>query len=155
MQHYIEHVYSGSLPTHSLKTGNFTEHDSNEHYNSLARLYVLGERVLNAKCQNAIIREIFRISKLQCEASDRSMFPDSQAITIICQGTTPESPARRLTVDFAVCHSNEAWFEDIDDHGYLLDFSKALVRKVEDQKSVRDFRDVTLKAKNYFVIKEN
>jgi hypothetical protein len=151
MQHYIEHVYSGIVPTHSLTAEKMWDTEDKHFYDSLAQLYVLAERVLNAKCQNVVIREIFRLSQLECGPLETTIYPDTPAINIIYQGTTPESPARRLVVNFAVCHGDESWFDDGDDCGYMLDFGKALINRVMVHESVAEFRDLVLKAEDYFV----
>lgn len=54
-------------------------------------------------------------------------------------------------VDFAVCYSTETWFDGEDHPGYLLDFSKALVKKVIEHDSADGFRGATLRAEDYFV----
>jgi hypothetical protein len=153
MQHYIDHVYSGRVPTHNLTAEKMSDVDGH-YYESLVHLYVLAERMLDANCRNAIIREIFRLSQLECGSPKAKTYPDSQAITVIYQGTTSESPARRLMIDFAVCCGDETWFDGEDGQEYLLDFSKAMVKKLRVHKSVSEFRFVTLKAEDYFVSEE-
>lgn len=85
MQHYMEFVYSGRVPTQDLTAEKMSEIDEKHCYDSLAHLYVLAERVLNPKCQNAIIREIFRLCMLECGSSESEIYPGTYAIIIIYQ----------------------------------------------------------------------
>jgi hypothetical protein len=147
MQHYIEHLYGGKLPTHNL-TAETTSKIETEPYDMLAQLYVLGERVLNAKYQNAVTREILRLSKLSYGPQATCWYPGASTINILYQGTTSHSPIRRMMVDFGVYSGSQSWFKETRDPGYYFDFSRALIQKVVDQKTVCDFRGTCMKAKD-------
>jgi hypothetical protein len=151
VQYYIENVvHGGRLPTHNVTAGPFCT-IGELHYPLLARLYVLGERLLNAKYQNLVIQEIFRLSQLRCGPDRIQVFPSSPAVKLIYQGTTPDSPARRLMVDLAVHYSDETWFDAGNDHEYSVDCNKALMQVKNAQKRDRDFRLVPLKVEDYLV----
>ncbi|KAF2000438.1 hypothetical protein P154DRAFT_435014, partial [Amniculicola lignicola CBS 123094] len=70
--------------------------DRDEAYVQLAKAYVLGESLLDAKFKNTILDSIITAT------TTFDYFPVGQPITIIYEGTPVESPARRLMVDFYV-----------------------------------------------------
>jgi hypothetical protein len=156
VQLYIAHVvYGGKLQTHDV-TG-APEYTPNRYqYTLLAQLYVLGERLLNAVFQNTIIREIVRLSHLQSQFGPLNCrhYPSSGAVDTIYRGTTSQSPARRLMVDFATSSCNEDWIGRCNfdpDADFWRDFGKALLRKTLAQRTIRDFRNVHLNAADYLV----
>jgi len=70
----------------------------------LARLYVLGERLVDETFQNAVL------SAMIYHAVERDSFPPEAAINIIYSGTgSASSPARRLMVDMFVYACDEDW----------------------------------------------
>jgi hypothetical protein len=152
MEHYVEQLYGGKLPTLGVMNGQSFAVE-NSHYDMLGQLYVLGERMLNSKLQNSVIREILRLSQLKSTHSTVT-FPSTKCISTIYEGTTSASPARRMMVDFAISYGHQGWFEIRENKEYLVDFSKALLRKMAAQKSANDFRGVSLKAKDYLVSEE-
>jgi hypothetical protein len=153
MQHYVEHVYGDELPTHSLTHGDSCTIEDT-HYNMLAQLYILGERMLNVKYQNTIIRELLRLRHLDhglTALQTVNYYPGSVCINTLYQGTTSLSPARRMMVDFVILHGNERLLDQVLDPNFLVDFSKTFISGVKAQKSVGDFRLVSLKAEDYLV----
>jgi hypothetical protein len=153
MQLYIEHLYGSKMLMHDLTSVPLCDFNTN-HYEMLAKLYVLGERTMNAKYQNVIIHEFFRFAGLTCGLSKCRHFPGTKAIVVIYNGTTSNSPARRMMADFAVFHGDAAWFYSGDDSRYLLDVTKALFQRMMDQTSVRDFRLVPMNVEYYLVSEE-
>lgn len=147
MQDYIGHLYGVKLPTRVLVTGSCEVNDG--HYEALGRLYVLGERMLDTKYQNKIICEFFRLTQV-C-----NYYPVGSCINVIYEGTTPESPARRMLLDFATEHGSESWFDTAlhtaPGQEYLLDLSKALFQEMAARESANDFRRLPMKAEDYFV----
>lgn len=141
MRHYIEYVYSGKPPTHDLTVAPEARSIVSRHYPLLAEIYIIAERGLDAKCQNVIIRELIRLVKLTQKS------PGVACVDIVYRGTTAESPARRLVVDFATGCINDYWLliEGTGLHEeFWRDLSKALLRKA---KTPID----PIKAKNYLV----
>ncbi|KAF2130160.1 hypothetical protein P153DRAFT_269394, partial [Dothidotthia symphoricarpi CBS 119687] len=59
----------------------------------LARLYVLGEKLMDQQFQAAIIDAMIEF------VEEKRLLPSMHCIEIIYNGTTAESPARRLMVD--------------------------------------------------------
>lgn len=142
VQHYIEYVYSGKLPANTLTKDSTFWDFARPHYNLLAELYVLGERRLDPKFQNGIVKEFFKLSRLTGRA------PGIEFVDIIHRGTTTESPARRMAVDCAaISNDNEYWlnpeFADYN-HEFWFDLCSALFRRSKPAV-------VPVKAKNYLV----
>jgi hypothetical protein len=158
MQHYIEYVFSGKPPTHSLSASMTTfGPEPWRRAQLLASLYVLGERMLNPRFQNDVIKELFRLNHFEAGTGNRMFTPFTSAspVNIIYQGTTESSPARRLMVDFATGYALQHWLlDDGLDPTFVLDFTWALLRKVHSQQSVRDFCWPPLKAGDYLVCED-
>lgn len=80
-----------------------------------ARIYVFGERMMAPGLQNVVIHEIFRLACLDEPGALKPIaLPRPSDIDTIYQGTTPESSARRMTVDFAAVYNCESWFVSLD-----------------------------------------
>jgi hypothetical protein len=156
MQYYIGHLYGAKLPTHDLSAGIICTL-KDKHYGMLADLYVLAERMLDAKYQNAIIREFFRLVHLVFGPPETKSryYPVGEAVNnIIYGGTTLASPARRMLVDWSTSHGSKSWLNGVTNPEYLLDLSKALFEKLLAQKSVNDFRLVHMKVEDYLVCED-
>lgn len=101
----------------------------------LARLYVLGEHLNDTRFQDAVISAIVVLTQ-EKDQDGIHWYPGMDAINIIYDGTTAESPARRLVVDFHVRHGTENWIKDhcVEGdpenfhHDFLIDLSQALLK---------------------------
>jgi hypothetical protein len=123
VQHYIEHLYGCPPPTHDQQSG--AKYFEGDHqYEVLVGLYLFAERAMHVDYQNTIIQEVIRISTLEYGPEKTKYYTATRSINMIYEGTTPNSPFRRLVVDFAVVCSSNTWFNDLLDPRYLLDFSK-------------------------------
>lgn len=101
---YLDFVYTHTLSSTLVNASSFV-HDM---YETLATLYVLGDRMLDASLRKAAVHEIIRCTTL--EAVDGSTtFPSNLAINAIYNGTTSSSPARCLMVDLWVRNGAKAW----------------------------------------------
>jgi hypothetical protein len=69
----------------------------------LANSYVLGERLIDRRYQNAVLDTILSY------CMERDTFPSNAVIRIIYNGTPSSSPARRLLVDFWACEATTSW----------------------------------------------
>ena len=157
MGYYIEHLYGGPLPTHKLKAGPLVLDAEQPSYELLATLYVLGERMLDTYYRNKIIQEFLRLVRFnEYGPSINDSWPGPKAVSTIYQGTTEESPARRLMVDFVVNYSNSATYGGFAaaDPGFLMDVGKALLKKVQFKLSTSDFRGLSMSAEQYLVREE-
>jgi hypothetical protein len=144
---YLNFTYHGKLPTEAitLLVGPTFIGDP---YIYLAKTYVLGERMLDRSVQHAVIREIIRLTTIKGHES-RARFPGSAPITIAYEGTSTGSPIRRLLVDQRVVKGSESWSFS-ENPEFLKDLSKALLKALLDQKTIRDCRDRVLAAEDYF-----
>jgi hypothetical protein len=108
MEYYIEHMYGGKLPTHTLQSERKQTYSKPSHLELLASLYVLGERMLDPKYQNTIIHELLRLIHHHSGfGGSYTSFPGTKTMNIIYQRTTAGSPARRMMVDFVTNSRNE------------------------------------------------
>ncbi|KAF2827201.1 hypothetical protein CC86DRAFT_257742, partial [Ophiobolus disseminans] len=92
---YFKWLYSRNLPV-----SNHTDHVQ------YSRLYVLGEKLMNEAFQNAVIDDYAEASHAQDE------WPTRSAVRVIYDGTTTESPARRLLIDMYCWHGDEKWVDN-------------------------------------------
>jgi hypothetical protein len=146
--HYLNFAYHGKLPTQDIIT-NFPGGLCPDPYPSLAKIYVLGERMIDKAVQHAAIKEFIRLSSLKNKDNQRS-FPGAQATTVLFEGTNANSPIRRLIVDFYVTYGTASWAYDSHHRELLSDLAKELQIKVHAQTTVRDFHNRTLVAEDYF-----
>jgi hypothetical protein len=127
--YYIEHLYGIELPTHKLTVDVLTGDLIQAPCRLLATLYTFGERMLDWRFCDKIIRELFRL----IHRGRSACWPGAEVVNIIYQGKTAGSPARRMMVDFAVNEGNPTWFSSPTalDPTYLLDLNKVLLEKHE------------------------
>jgi hypothetical protein len=148
--HYLSYTYSKFLPTDIFTkdfTGTFPE-ESDEYYQLLAELYVLGERLLDETIQGALIKEIIRLAQLTDKES-KSYYPKGEAVNTIYRGTTAGSPARRLMVNFHVANGTTKWFDSTCDAAFVLDVVKSLYAKMTETDYVSTMRKSQLEASEY------
>jgi len=100
-----------------------------ECYRYLARLYVLGERLLDSTFQNCVVAAVIRRSQTY------KKYTGNPAIQIVYAGTPAGSPARRLLIDFWLFNAKPAWkgLDDLTKHT-CADFVNDLVRKLLEQR---------------------
>ncbi|KAF2444403.1 hypothetical protein P171DRAFT_444593 [Karstenula rhodostoma CBS 690.94] len=116
---YVHWLYMGTIPR---PDDNAPDHKD---YPFLAKLYVLGEELLDAIFKNRTIDAIIAVyikSKL---------WPIGETIRIIYEGTPEGSPARRLMADgFArIAYDHPSWMKEFKNcsHDFLVDVSRAMV----------------------------
>jgi hypothetical protein len=142
--HYLNFAYLEKLPTQDMKKATS---DDGAHYTGLAKIYVLGERMLNKPVQHAVIREIRRLAKFT--ASDGKLWlPGFRSIAIVYEGTSAGCPMRQLLVDMHLTHGVTIC-NGPEHPEFLIDFSKALLKNVLAQKTACDFRSRKLVAEDY------
>lgn len=131
LTHYLNYAYSQKLPTDRITAVASTGFPGGT-WTVLAKIYVLGESMLDQSVQNAVIKEFVRLPRLTCEANktNKSWYPSAEAISLIYDGTTAESPARRLMVDYHVVRGYETWLGSHCHPAFLLDLAKALQKKI-------------------------
>lgn len=150
MSHYIQHIYSGKFQTHQY-TEKCPGGKKSAGYELLAKLYVLGERLLDSTFRNAIICEILRIRELKSNVAPYVKWnPTTIPTNIIYQGAPERSPARRLIIDVNLIHGNKQWHTSDADQRFLFDLTVGLFNMVMPN-TVEQVRGRGLKAEDYFV----
>ena len=92
---YVQWLYSHNI-------------DNKHNTSKWARMYVLGEMLMDLDFQNAVLATMMH----QCDT--QKLFPGGHQVNIIYAGTTEMSPARRLLVDFFVWVGGETWVNGKD-----------------------------------------
>jgi hypothetical protein len=147
---YLNYAYCQRLPTGTVTAVASTGFPEGT-WTTLANIYVLGERMLDQSVKHAVIREFVRLPKLTCEAnkSNKSWSPNAEAISVIYDGTTEGSPARRLMVDYHVARGYESWLGAHHHPAFVLDLAKALQNKITSGAAYSSFRFAALAADDY------
>ena len=99
---YVHWLYTGNMPR--------LFDDPDDEFAFLAKLYVLGEELMDVTFKNIII-DIFVVVTVE----DRC-YPIGEPVAIIYAGTPASSPARRLMVDFCAHVAN------VKDDSWLIEF---------------------------------
>jgi hypothetical protein len=97
----------------------------------LARMYVLGEKIIDQAFQNAVVNAMIA---LHVSAKGSQNFPSYSTIDIVYKGTSDNSPVRRLLVDLWAFNMLPTWhnLEILKEAGYKPftdDLLQALVEK--------------------------
>lgn len=152
---YLNFVFDGTLPTHAITNGNEIRDTGSSVYYTLCYLYALGERLLDAKLRNAVIKEFVRLSEWPDD--EGYYYCPSWGVTAAAYETTlAGSPLRRFLVDVLVTSGLLEWLSkssiDLEDNSELLaDVVKEFTRKAEEGQNPGAFRDKELSAEKYFV----
>lgn len=150
MTDYLTFTYSSDLPTStSIKSGP-AQAPTVSDWISLAKLYVLGERMLDKCIRNAIVSELLRISELPDKNGLTSFMPVA-ASNILFNGTPEWHPIRQMVVDKYVARGGEHWLLAGTENLALLEVARALLYKVARRQPYDGFRDRQIRAKDYFV----
>jgi hypothetical protein len=146
MGYYIEHMYGLAPPTRIFTLKSQCPSNMGPQFELLAELYVLGERRLDAKFQNKIMQELFRMVRVSDTA------PGIECANALFRGTMTESPARRMIVDYAATCLSNYWLEidrEGSDRDFWLDLSRVLIKKVKATKGQKP--NPRLNAADYLV----
>jgi hypothetical protein len=96
----------------------------------LSRLYVLGERILDEPFRNALLYEMTRVIAFDTSSATGPTGPPPGVVNIIYQGTTANSPARHLLVDWYVAYGDHSHCRVHHGKEYLFDITTALFNKI-------------------------
>jgi hypothetical protein len=96
-------------------------------YPFLAKLYVLGEELIDIRFKNCILDTFVTVAR------EARWYPTGHPIAIIYAGTPMNSPARRLMIDFFAyeAHSNDdSWTKQLQDcpKEFVLDALVAIIK---------------------------
>lgn len=149
MRHYINFNYGQKLPTYHVVAGG-DDAAREQCYTILGRLYVLAERFLDKTTQNEIMKEFLRVRPLDT-SEGFTWSPIGQRVADIYEGTSPDSPARRLMVDLHLAFGREDWIVPEDSHPtFLSDLSRGLMANITGPKAGRIARWQVLAPEDYF-----
>lgn len=153
---YLDFVYRRVLPSSQVTTA-FLQQNSvkasfmDDAYAWLIDIYLLGDRMIDGRIQNAVIEELIRLASLKVDKA-ANQFPSAHCVRKIYQGTLSGSPLRRLLVDMHVSYGSSSWLDESDyDPTYVNDLAKAFIAKAEDKQTPTKFRMQAPKAQNYTV----
>lgn len=150
MTNYLTFTYGRGLPTTSLVSMPVGGPQNGE-WVLLAKLYVLGERLLDTPLRNAVVREIMRIASLLDNEGHR-YFMDVGASNTCYEGTPTGSLIRRLIVDEHVSAGQKSWIDHDKDHpAFLGELSTALLDKVATRQPYDEFVDCYLDVDDYLI----
>lgn len=146
MVDYLAFTYSRDLPTLHL-----TGSPMVDGWTRLAKLYLLGERILDKCIRNAVVSEFLRITTTPNEKGDTYFMP-TVVSDMIFDGTPEGSPIRQMIVDNYVSWGYTNWLDTGTDHpALILELARALLEKVTCHHSCQEFRHRKIKADDYFV----
>jgi len=129
---YMRFIYSDKLPgpqPEDLMEA-FNVHFAAKRFVPLAKLYVLGHRMMDDAVKKAVVRELHHIStKCLCG----SCFPDFETVNIIYSGTMEGDPIRSLLIDIYLCHGRDNQLSSSHDSGFLFAVSRILLGKAQNK----------------------
>jgi len=127
---YIHLLYTGNLAVQPDPIPD--KYRGNEEYVSLAKLYVLAERIQDIETKNAALKA-FIISARETRADDTTCLPGLRTICIIYDGTPAGSLARKALVDlYSVSAGSRSMSPDIP--SYPEEFLYELLSNVLDKR---------------------
>jgi hypothetical protein len=107
------------------------------HYAVLAHAYVLGEMILDVPFMNAIAD----VYVLNARGADgvRAHYPTNEDIGVLYDGTSPDSPIRKLLIDIWMCRGKLEWLDtELDDPVLPREFLVEVMREVLKLKKGRE-----------------
>ncbi|GIZ37635.1 hypothetical protein CKM354_000107800 [Cercospora kikuchii] len=109
---YVEYLFSGKIATATEKAAvDLTRDDAGLEYTCQAKLYVLGEKLLDDKFCDCALRAMVELSRLE-RANGVHYLPGILAVQTIYEGTTDASPIRRFLVDLYLTRVSKKWLSD-------------------------------------------
>jgi hypothetical protein len=97
MTSYLTFAYGHQLPTSTMTAAPSGGFDASQ-WQLLVELYLVGDRMLDKHIQNAVIKEILRLSKLPDKRGGVHFMPMS-VVNMCFDATTEQSPLRWLIID--------------------------------------------------------
>ncbi|KAF1973571.1 hypothetical protein BU23DRAFT_132966 [Bimuria novae-zelandiae CBS 107.79] len=107
------------------------------HYAVLAHAYVLGEMILDIPFMNAIAD----VYVLNARGGDgvRAHYPTNEDIAVLYDGTSPDSPIRKLLVDIWMYRGKVEWLDkELDDGALPREFLIEVTRELLKLKKARE-----------------
>ena len=111
--------------------------------------------MLDTDIRNAVLREIIRVMDLEVSPESPAIqshkSPPLKVVTIIYQGTTSASTARRLLVDWCLAFGRQTQYTMLHEKEFLLDLATAFSEKADLGMPSTEFRGVPLRHGEYVV----
>lgn len=91
--------------------------------------------MLDTDFRNAVLREMIRVMDLELSpespAIRSSKSPPLRVVTVIYQGTTSASPARRVLVDWNLAFGHRSQYTMLHEKEFLLDLATSFSEKAD------------------------
>jgi hypothetical protein len=124
-QFYVQWLYSGTVAIQTRFINNNSDAEGGlceiVDKRSLIESYLLGEKLMDTTFQNAVMQGL-----IQCVTREES-YPLNSVIKRAYKRTTPQSPLRRLLVDFWVWNGNSTWMSSDMDKELGTEFMNDLI----------------------------
>lgn len=146
MAHYMTFVYHRKLPFEGITPRKGEDYSAR--WWILVDLYVCGEVFLHRVIQDAVIREILRLTRLKCSNGSR-WYPTRCLVNRMYRGTPEGSPGRRLMVDIHIMKGEKSWLLENPEPQFATDLAKAFYDMMKLHDKFGDFRGKELKAVDY------
>ncbi|OAF99584.1 uncharacterized protein CC84DRAFT_366074 [Paraphaeosphaeria sporulosa] len=131
-------IYTGKLailPDPPLPSDSNDERTA--HYAVLAHAYILGDYLVDIPFMNAIA-DVYVLNARGIDGA-RALYPSNEEIGVLYDGTSPDSPIRRLLVDIWMYRGKPEWLErEVDEDVLPREFLVEVVRKLLELKKVRE-----------------
>jgi hypothetical protein len=144
-------IYSDKVPgtqTEDVMGASTTSHFAAQKFVPLAKLYVLGHKLMDDAVKKAVVRELHQHST-QCRCG--KCFPDHETVNIIYSGTMEGDPVRRLLIDIYLSHCHENQLSSSHNSGFLLAVSRMLVGKAQNKIHPDSYRGRLPQVANYLI----
>ncbi|KAF2444321.1 hypothetical protein P171DRAFT_485776 [Karstenula rhodostoma CBS 690.94] len=107
------------------------------HYAVLAHAYILGDYLVDVPFMNAVA-DVYVLNARGIDGS-RALYPSNEEIGVLYDGTSPDSPIRKLLVDIWMYRGKVEWLETEAEDGVLpREFLVEVVRELLRLKKVRE-----------------
>ncbi|KAF2501392.1 hypothetical protein BU16DRAFT_555880 [Lophium mytilinum] len=103
---YTQWVYCKTIP---VQSDNTSGPDIAARYMKFVKAYILGDKLLDDAFKNAVLRGMIATSQILASDSECRIFPSSNVIWTLYEGTLEGSRARLLFVDFYTWNADESW----------------------------------------------
>jgi hypothetical protein len=107
------------------------------HYSILAHAYVLGDYLVDVAFMNAIA-DVYVLNARGID-NTRALYPSNEEIGVLYDGTSPDSPIRKLLVDIWMYRGKVEWLEKETEEGILpREFLVEVVRELLKLKKLKE-----------------
>lgn len=95
---YLKFIYSGRLDTTlvHMSTTTRTKEEHSGHFLELAKLYVLGNKLMDDDVKTAVVKEVHRFFVECCTMNHCHCLPDHRFVNTLYAGTTTTNPLLKL-----------------------------------------------------------